>query len=161
MTIGVEEDKNLIELVNKTKGNIAEVGVANGDSAEVIAKAKSPYRHLYLFDTFTGLPKPTKIDGEFHEGQYSSPYEAVKERLKEYKNVHIIKGLFPNTAIDKKFSLVHLDVDLYQSTRDCLEDFWPKLKKSGWWILLLWSTPMNLISKSDSRSISCSSLSSL
>ncbi len=126
-----EEEARLRQAVKETTGNIAEVGVGDGGTAEVIAKAKKPRRHLYLYDTFTGLPKPLQIDGEFHEGQYAFPYEGVKERLKNYPNVHVFKGSFPNTAVDKRYSFVHLDVDLYQSTKDSIAYFWPRLVKNG------------------------------
>lgn len=121
-----EEKLNLVKAVEGTKGNIAEVGVYEGDSAEVIAKHKGN-RHLYLFDTFSGLPVPTRIDGQFHTGEFAAKVETVTERFKPYKNVHIIEGWFPTTAIDERFGLVHLDVDLYQPTKDCLSYFWPRL----------------------------------
>jgi len=31
----------------------------------------------------------------------------------------------------KKFAFVHLDVDLYQSTQDCLEWFYPRMSRGG------------------------------
>jgi predicted O-methyltransferase YrrM len=44
--------------------------------------------------------------------------------------VALYKGLFPLTAgpvADRKFSFVHLDVDLYESTKASLEWFYPRL----------------------------------
>lgn len=44
------------------------------------------------------------------------------------------KGYFPSTAgpvIDLRFSFVHLDVDLYESTKSCLEFFYPRLNVGG------------------------------
>ena len=44
----------------------------------------------------------------------------MQEYLKGYPNVHFYKGLFPESAKgleDKKFCFVHIDVDLYESTR--------------------------------------------
>jgi len=47
---------------------------------------------------------------------------------------HFYRGLFPSTAgpvESKKFSFVHLDVDLYESTRDSLKFFYPRLSPGG------------------------------
>jgi O-methyltransferase len=45
----------------KVAGEIAEVGVAYGASAKVLADYTSA-RPLHLFDTFDGLPAPTAVD---------------------------------------------------------------------------------------------------
>ena len=48
--------------------------------------------------------------------------------------VFYYKGLFQDTCgqvKDIKFSLVHLDVDLYKSTKDCLEFFYSRMEKGG------------------------------
>src|ERR1700722_4801334 len=50
-----------VDAVKKIPGDMAELGVASGASAMMIA-ARSPERRLHLFDTFEGLPKPTKED---------------------------------------------------------------------------------------------------
>ena len=42
--------------------------------------------------------------------------------------------MFPETGdaiTDKKFSFVYLDVDLYQSTKDSLEFFYPRMNTGG------------------------------
>lgn len=106
------------------EGDYAEVGVFKGVSAKIICEAKSA-KQLHLFDAFKGL---RTIE------MFSSNYDKVKEKLSQYGNVHIYKGLFPETAgpvKDKKFALVHLDVDLYQSMKDCLNFFYPRMSKGG------------------------------
>ena len=60
--------------------------------------------------------------------------EKVEKYLSKYNNVKFYKGIFPETAKpieQKQFSFVHLDVDLYQSTLDCLEYFFPRMVKGG------------------------------
>lgn len=119
---------------NKLKGDIAEVGVFRGGSAKLICETKGN-KNLYLFDTFEGLPEPDKIDGEIHhKGEFTFNLESVKYYLKKYPKCIFIKGLFPTTANwikDKSFSFVHLDVDLYDGTRDCLDFFYPRMEKAG------------------------------
>ncbi len=60
----------------------------------------------------------------------------VKNVLTGYRNVEFYKGVFPGTLTSRllnetRFSFVNLDVDLYRSTMDCLEYFYPRLNKNG------------------------------
>ncbi len=57
----------------------------------------------------------------------------VQKLLADQRNVQYYPGLFPATAgavAACRFSFVHLDVDLYESTRAALEFFYP-LMSSG------------------------------
>lgn len=49
------------------------------------------------------------------------------------ENIIIKKGFFPDTAedIEDTFCFVHLDMDIYQSTMDGLQFFWPKMVEQG------------------------------
>jgi hypothetical protein len=59
----------------------------------------------------------------------------VQEYLGTYREVRYYKGLFPVSAVelesDRRFAMVHIDVDLYQSTLDCLKFFYPRLTPGG------------------------------
>jgi len=133
MLIGNVEAYNLfmlIKKIEKIKGDIAEVGVAGGGSAKLICEAKGN-KILHLFDTFEGLPEG---DTQYKKGQFPALFEKVKNYLRKYKNVHIYKGLFPVTAEpvkNRKFSFVHLDVDIYKSTLDSLTFFYSRMNKGG------------------------------
>jgi hypothetical protein len=124
----------MIKKSEKIEGDIAEVGVYKGGSAKVICETTK--KQVHLFDTFEGLPDVTNEDdsSQFKKGEYKGSYNDVKDYLKEYSNVQLYKGLFPSTGRqieDKKFSLIHLDVDIYKSTLDCLEFFYTKMTKGG------------------------------
>jgi O-methyltransferase len=119
----------------KIEGDIAEVGVFQGATAKVISEAKGE-RYLHLFDTFKGAPKPGPFDDAAmsQEGRYRSNLDLVKKYLARFPNVHYYEGLFPETAgpvEGTRFSLVHLDTDLYRSTLDCLEFFYPRTNRGG------------------------------
>ena len=119
----------------KIIGEIAEVGTFNGASAKLIADIKGD-KKLFIFDSFEGLPEPQAIDSKkFYKGQFKSDYSEVKQYLSPFPKVYIFKGYFPqenSEAIsDQKFSFVHLDIDLYEPTRDCLNYFYPKMSKGG------------------------------
>ena len=122
-----------VKAVKNLSGSIAEVGVYQGSSAKLIAENKND-KNFYLFDTFEGLPKTTQND-EVKSGWLSNTsLDSVKQYLSNYENLFFYKGYFPQTArnlTSEKFCLVHLDTDLYQSTLDSLEFFWPKMVKGG------------------------------
>jgi hypothetical protein len=121
------------------EGDMAEVGVYRGGSAKLICETKKTKR-LHLFDTFEGLPEVSEKDTHFgisfwKEKQFgNTSLESVKKYLSKYENVLFYKGMFPDTAnpvTNARFSFVHLDVDLYKSTMDCLKFFYPRMVKGG------------------------------
>lgn len=120
-------------------GDMAEVGVFKGETAKLIHHLM-PDKKLYLFDSFSGLP--AQIIREDCDGTVrpqtvnfgTSSKEEVKKHVNGNSNIDIREGIFPETAIDLKdhvFSFVHLDADLYQSTLDGLQFFYPRLAKGG------------------------------
>ncbi|MSU73625.1 macrocin-O-methyltransferase [Candidatus Kaiserbacteria bacterium] len=115
------------------KGDFAELGVSTGGSAKLLSEIKGD-KTLHLFDTFEGLPDTDAIDTHLSRGQYACSLPAVKEYLQSYKNISYYQGLFPGSATAAEqfsFSLVHLDVDLYQSTLDGIAFFYPRMEKGG------------------------------
>ncbi len=117
----------------KIEGDLAEVGVFRGGTARVICEVKGD-RPLHLFDTFEGLPEPGDLDRAFHKGQYACSLETVKNYLAGFPNVYFYKGYFPRTSgpvEGRRFSFVHLDVDLYESTTQALQFFYPRLSAGG------------------------------
>ena len=130
---------SLVKTQIALEGDLAEVGVYQGGSAKLICETKKE-KKLYLFDTFTGLPKVSDDDTHFgqkhwHENEFSNTsVESIKKLLNNYDNVHIVKGKFPDSGkdiLDKKFCFVHLDVDLYESTIKSLRFFFPKMTQGG------------------------------
>jgi hypothetical protein len=122
-----------LQETSKIEGDIVEIGVYAGGSAEIINKYKSNNKKLYLFDTFDGW----KDDNDF-QGMPFYDYDYVKNIFKN-DNVEIIKGYFPDvspTEFDnKKFSFIHLDTDTYQSTLKSLIYFYDKMSIGGVFIL--------------------------
>jgi O-methyltransferase len=126
----------IISAVHATRnipGDMVEFGVAYGASARVIAEYGKG-RTLHLFDTFSGLPKPSAYDSDrFYEGSYSCSLESVQEYLSGLP-CRFYEGFFPATAAPLEhgtFSFVHLDVDLYESTLEGLKFFYPRMSRGG------------------------------
>lgn len=122
------------EATRKVPGEMAEVGVFRGGSAKLIHDA-IPEKALHLFDTFEGSPETNdSVDRRFHKGQFACTLQDVREYLGGLSNLYFHKGLFPSTAASvagRQFCFVHLDVDLYQSTRDALTFFYPRMNQGG------------------------------
>jgi len=122
------------------EGDFAECGVYKGGTAYLISlilKDNSNHQKtLHLFDTFSGMPKSANEDKSHHkEGDYQdTSVEAVKDFLSDYSFVEFHPGLIPDTfeaVTNKKFAFVHIDVDIYQSIKDCCEFFYERMTKGG------------------------------
>lgn len=119
---------------------IAEVGSYRGGSAYFLASA---FKNLlgtelpvHIFDTFEGHPpRLTKADPFHVEGGYGDTnYDEVKSYLAPFTKLEIHKGEVSEsvkTLADMSFGLVHIDVDTYLSTLDCLEYFGARLAPGG------------------------------
>ncbi len=76
----------------------------------------------------------TQDESYFRQGHFAAQAEEVKLYLKSYSDVDIYKGLFQDTRFNienGRFSLVHLDVDIYQSAIECLEFFFHRVVQGG------------------------------
>lgn len=136
--------KKLKELLIQTEqlpGTIVEVGVYKGGTAYlIVSNTKKP---VYLFDTFEGMPPVKEGVDLHHKGDFAdTSYEAINVLLKGFPNVVCFKGRFPSDFINPahvynvfpdsvKFSFVHLDVDIYDSVKDCLAYFYPRMVPGG------------------------------
>lgn len=124
----------------KVPGDLAELGVYLGDTAEVINRTM-PGRRLYLFDTFHGFDRRdiyTELRGDFSEakkGEFSdTSIQQVRERMPHLDKVIIRPGYFPQTAEgleDNTYCFVHLDADLYEPTLAGLKYFYPRVSRGG------------------------------
>jgi O-methyltransferase len=125
----------IVTATQKLEGDIAEVGVYRGETAKIICLAKRESKYLHLFDTFEGLPDASIYDDKrFTKNKYQCNIKIVTDYLKDFQNVIFYKGLFPETASPikgEKFCMVHLDVDLYQSTKDALSFFYTRMVSGG------------------------------
>ena len=128
---------SLARAQTKVPGDYAEVGVFRGSSARLICEGKGD-RRLHLFDTFTGLPEGSPVDrGVFRPHQYACDRQSVEEYLASFPGVFFHEGLFPESTRgvanveNARYALAHFDVDLYESTRACLEFFYPRMTPGG------------------------------
>lgn len=124
----------LLRYAGNLCGDMAEVGVYKGGTAKLIAKTAS-HKNVYLFDTFSGMPAiTTEIDMHSVQDFCDTSFHSVKSFLKDCPNITFFQGIFPDTASaikEAKFSFVHIDSDLYNSVKYCLEFFYARLVRGG------------------------------
>jgi O-methyltransferase len=124
------------------KGSLLEVGVWRGGSGALIAhraRQCGVSDPIYLCDTFTGVAKAGAEDPYYRGGEHDDTSTNIVERLIagfELRDVYVLSGVFPEESGSRigaaeKFRFCHIDVDVYQSTRDVLEWVWPRLLPGG------------------------------
>ena len=127
--------RQLLALVDGVPGDTAECGVYGGASSWFICDHfRGSGRVHHGFDSFEGLSDPTPLDGSYwHVGDLSVG-EAEAQELLEPFGARLYRGWIPerfDAVADRTFAFVHVDVDLYQPTRDSLEFFCPRLAPGG------------------------------
>lgn len=147
-------------LREKVPGDFVETGVWRGGACIFMRGILKAYgitdRSIWLCDSFEGLPKPDpeKYPADKGNDLYSLEYlgvsmESVQENFKKYDllddKVHFVKGFFKDTLSGlpaKRFALLRLDGDLYESTQDSLKALYHKLSPGGFVIIDDYSLPM-------------------
>jgi hypothetical protein len=115
-------------------GDFAELGVYRGGTARLLAKT-CPQKRLCLFDTFSGMPAVDPSIDAHRQGDFAdAKLDEVKLRLSDCPRVEFFPGFFPETAspvANRSFAMVYVDADIYQSTKDALAFFFPRLVPGG------------------------------
>lgn len=135
------------------KGAIVECGVWKGgcSSAMLLAiQETGSGRHLWAFDSFEGLPRPTEKDGDWafrkSDEWGGAGCEATEADFRETlfgiaglkdENVHIRKGWFKDTMPGAKreigpIAILRLDGDWYDSVLVCLEHLYDLVVPGGY-----------------------------
>jgi O-methyltransferase len=144
---------------NRVEGCLVECGVARGGTAAMMAMTSSELgekqRHIWMFDSFEGLPEPGPLDFRNGEvGDVISPLgagdcvgtEAEVSVLMfdtlgfERSSVSLVKGWFDTTVpeLRKKLgciAVLRLDGDWYESTKVPLENLYDQISPGGFLIV--------------------------
>jgi len=137
--------KFILEREN-VEGDILELGVEFAGFSVVIAdflKRIGSKKHLYGCDTFEGFPYDDLQGGELAQQNKMGTsmgldYESAIKKIRDFNSenkVTLLKGMFEETLYqklgDKKFSVVFMDCNLYQSTKFALEFSYPRVSQGG------------------------------
>jgi O-methyltransferase len=136
----------------KVTGDICEFGVAQGATSKLLASEIMPHgdRNLWLFDSFEGLPAPTKEDRLIHDifklgtmekykGTMASPETEVlgklasvnfpRERTKVKKGW--VKDAIKSGEQPGQVAFAYVDFDFYDPIKDALEFLDPRMPAGG------------------------------
>jgi O-methyltransferase len=143
---------------HKIHGDIVECGVWKGGSMMVAAKTLQALgdtgRHLYLFDTFDGMPAPSEQDVSLQNESAADlmakldkqsslvwAYSALEEVKRNLLSTHypesrmfFIKGKVEETIPQNappQIALLRLDTDWYESTYHEMVHLYPRLSPGG------------------------------
>tara|TARA_A100001015_G_C14849674_1_gene655936 strand:- start:199 stop:912 length:714 start_codon:yes stop_codon:yes gene_type:complete len=137
---------------NNVEGDIIECGVGDGRSLSfilfnLIYLQKNFNRRYVGFDSFEGFPEPSNEDksprnpkkGDWNytnEDFVISNLNHLGFGHNHYEKIKFIKGFYEKTFQQEKnnvtkISLLHLDCDLYSSTKISLETWFDKVEKNG------------------------------
>ena len=138
----------ILQLLGQTlqvDGEVAECGVYRGATLITVGlhlAQTGTAKKLYGLDSFEGFDEAVDhdiqlggaADAQKRRGGFGeTSYEELLNRLKTFgldRNVFLIKGYFEHTLKSlstRRFSFVHLDCDIYESYKQCLEFFYPRL----------------------------------
>lgn len=126
----------LMKLVTTVAGDTVECGAYKGAASYLICRRIVGLdKTHHVFDSFEGLSMPGPEDGtHWTEGGMAVNEAILMENLRGFDFVVCHKGWIPerfDDVKDKRFCFVHLDVDLYQPTRDALIFFYPRTNPGG------------------------------
>ena len=136
--------KELLLSMGTLEADTAECGVYRGLGSWLIChyarQMGSSCRH-HCFDSFEGLSAPTPADvprrddvRSWHAGDMTASLDEVRRALRQFDGIEYHPDWIPQcfeAAAEQRFSFVHLDVDLYEPTRDALSFFHPRLVAGG------------------------------
>lgn len=129
----------------KVPGDVLEAGVWRGGMTIFMRGALKALgerqRRVWVADSFEGLPDPEKALDSFGwmKGAMAVSLEQVRSNFLRYglldEQVVFLKGFFNDTlpaAGISTLSVLRVDADLYESTRDVLDHLYPKLSVGGY-----------------------------
>jgi O-methyltransferase len=127
--------RSILALVDDVPGDTAEVGVWRGASSWFIC---NHFRHSekmhHGFDSFNGLSTPIEVDGPRWKGREFRVSQDVAARALVRFDARLYEGWIPDRFCevqDLTFCFVHIDVDLFEPTRDAIDFFYPRMASGG------------------------------
>jgi lipopolysaccharide transport system ATP-binding protein len=142
--------ENLAKLANQVNcqnipGDFVECGTYKGGSAALLSRFLNLERHLWLYDSFQGMPSTSAKDGENAAewvgkcvADVSDLQEALSHVSAPLEQCHIKPGWFKETFQEKlpeQVALLHCDADWYESVFLVLNTFYDRIPKGGCIIL--------------------------
>jgi len=134
---------NLALSVTAVPGDIAECGVFRGAGSFLMLSAnKRNDKKLYGFDSFQGLSAPGYSDSVkskhafvWQQNDMAVREDVARKNLEKFNGRYqLYRGWIPERfaeIADRRFCMVHIDVDLYEPTLLSARYFYPLLNSGG------------------------------
>lgn len=120
-------------------GHVCDLGACRGGTSMVMRRV-APHKPLNVFDTWDGNPHDDPLC-HHRLGEWKADKEECGRLIggctpDGMRDVWLIGGVFPHNAETESLRpynvcFVYVDMDTYQSTRDAIEFFWPRLVPGG------------------------------
>jgi len=119
-------------------GDFVECGVFQGFCSAFLADYlhfASVDKSYYLYDTFAGIPAVYDSEGNDHPS-LATPglYESVCARFAAYPNVHVVRGVVPDTLHQtgpERIAFLHLDMNSSKSEIAALDVLFDRVSPGG------------------------------
>ncbi len=139
----------MFDKITGIEGDIVECGVGKMHTFQILAsllQEEGSSRKLWGFDSFGGFPEPSVEDTSPRNPQKGEWKYIEAEDVEKFllilgfgrqwisSHIKIIKGFFQDTlpiSGVSKIAFLHLDVDLYNSYKTCLQYLFPKVVQGG------------------------------
>jgi O-methyltransferase len=131
------------------RGDVAECGCFRGLSSFLICSRLKQHDAFFngagyeIYDSFQGLSEPqlqdlagtsdAAVSASLKAGFFNATLAEVERALSAFPRISYFPGWIPRgfPPGERTYRFVHVDVDLYQPTRDSLGYFWPRMVSGG------------------------------
>jgi O-methyltransferase len=131
---------NCLQSVETIAGDVCELGCNCGTTSLFIKRylnAANSQKRLHCYDSFQGLPDPSKADecgsARYSKGTCSASQAQFEKNFMqaglELPDIHA--GWFINASYPERISFSFFDGDLFQSIKDSFAMVWPHLSTGG------------------------------
>jgi O-methyltransferase len=139
----------LYNRISHLSGSIIEAGVAGGTGLctfALLEDSRKLKRRVWGFDSFSGFPSGTSADSlnfqksgkieykDFSEDFVMEVLRSIPLSQEMLEKIILCGGFMPQSFSQYDLgpvALLNVDVDLYQSTKDVLDYFWPLMESTG------------------------------
>lgn len=139
--MGLRKLLKLCEFAYETEhleGNIVETGSYRCGSVSLLGMYLNRIhsdKRVFACDTFEGQPVDDKF-GNFEKGTFGDiDLDQIREKFARLKvdRVELCQGPFTDTldTVSGPFSMAHIDCDVYESVKFCLDNLYPRMAPGG------------------------------
>jgi O-methyltransferase len=127
----------LARQVRDLPGDVLEIGVWRGGTAGILT-TRLPEKTIFLADTFEGVIKSSDWEHYKDRAHSDTSIPIVEALLGErlgVSNYRILRGIFPDDTghevADRRWAMVHIDVDVYLSAKEAFHHVWESIVPGG------------------------------